>query len=193
MNQDTKHNEIKKRIQQLIQQIDPNPEREGLQDTPDRVARSYETLFGGYTMNPEEQLTFFDSEQYDEMITCRDIDFYSTCEHHMLPFHGKAHIGYIPNEKIVGLSKLPRMVEVFARRLQNQERLTSQITDFLQTALDARGIGVVIEATHLCMQARGVEKQNTIVTTSAFRGLFKKNSNTRSEFLSIIHGKTINQ
>lgn len=187
MNQDG----LKNHIQQIIEHIDPQPDREGLRDTAERVARSYEKLFGGYGINPSDQLTFFDSENYDEMITCRDIDFYSTCEHHLLPFYGKVHIGYIPDKKIVGLSKLPRMVEVFSRRLQNQERLTSQITDFLHTALQARGLGVLIEATHLCMKARGVEKQNTVVTTSSFRGLFKKHLNTRNEFLTIIHGKNL--
>lgn len=171
----------------IIKQIDPQPQREGLQGTPARVARSFEKLFSGYAVNPNQLLTFFDSENYDEMITCKKIDFYSTCEHHFLPFYGQAHIGYIPNKKIIGLSKLPRVVEVFARRLQNQERLTSQITLFLEEALQAKGIGVVLEATHLCMQARGVEKQNTVVTTSSFRGLFKKNLNTRSEFLKIIN------
>lgn len=177
--------QLEQLIAQLIQQIDPQPQREGLVDTPRRVANSYATLFAGYGIDPNGMLTFFDSEQYDEMITCKDIDFYSTCEHHLLPFHGKAHIGYIPQKKIIGLSKLPRIVDVFARRLQNQERLTSQITDFLDTALEAKGIGVVLEATHLCMQARGVEKQNTVVTTSSFRGLFKKNFNTRNEFLTV--------
>lgn len=181
--------QIEESIKQLLSQIELDSTREGLTDTPARVARSYATLFGGYQIDPASQLTFFANEGYDEMITCRDIDFYSTCEHHMLPFYGKAHIGYIPDATIVGLSKLPRMVEVFSRRLQNQERLTSQITDFLANALHARGIGVVLEAEHLCMKARGVEKQNTIVTTSAFRGLFKKNTNTRSEFLTIIHGQ----
>lgn len=172
-------------ITELLKEIDPHPQREGLLDTPKRVAKSYATLFGGYAIDPTALLTFFDSEQYDEMITCRDIDFYSTCEHHLLPFHGKAHIGYIPDKKIIGLSKMPRVVETFARRLQNQERLTSQITDFLDHALAAKGIGVVLESTHLCMQARGVEKQNTVVTTSAFRGLFKSQLNTRNEFLSV--------
>jgi GTP cyclohydrolase I len=176
---------VEQLIQQLLKEIDPQPEREGLIDTPKRVAKSYATLFGGYAIDPNSLLTFFDSEQYDEMVTCKEIDFYSTCEHHLLPFYGKAHIGYIPDKKIIGLSKLPRIVEVFARRLQNQERLTSQITDFLQQALEAKGIGVVLEATHLCMQARGVEKQNTVVTTSSFRGLFKTQMNTRNEFLSV--------
>lgn len=177
--------QLEQLIAQLIQQIDPQPQREGLVDTPRRVTNSFKKLFSGYQIDPNSLLTFFDSEQYDEMVTCREIDFYSTCEHHLLPFYGKAHIGYIPNQKIIGLSKLPRVVEVFARRLQNQERLTSHITDFLDKALEAKGIGVVLEATHLCMQARGVEKQNTVVTTSSFRGLFKNNFNTRNEFLSI--------
>lgn len=173
-------------ITQLLSEVDPQPQREGLQDTPVRVARSFTTLFSGYNTNLNDVLTFFDSESYDEMITCKEIDFYSTCEHHLLPFYGRAHIGYIPDKKIVGLSKLPRVVEAFARRLQNQERLTSQITAFLDEALQAKGIGVVLAGVHLCMKARGVEKQNTIVTTSSFRGLFKKNLNTRSEFLKII-------
>lgn len=181
MNQDN----IQNLITALLQEIDPQPQREGLVDTPYRVAESYAKLFSGYSIDPNSLLTFFDSEHYDEMITCREIDFYSTCEHHLLPFYGKAHIGYIPGAKIIGLSKLPRVVEIFARRLQNQERLTSQITAFLEQALQAKGIGVVLEATHLCMQARGVEKQNTVVTTSSFRGLFKNNMNTRNEFLSI--------
>src|SRR3989338_1113594 len=176
---------ISKYITDLIHEIDPQPKREGLADTPNRVANSFEKLFSGYGIDPNGLLTFFDSEKYDEMITCKAIDFYSTCEHHLLPFYGKAYIGYIPNKKIVGLSKLPRVVEVFARRLQNQERLTSQITDFLEQALQAKGIGVLLEATHLCMQARGVEKQNTVVTTSSFRGLFKSNFKTRNEFLSV--------
>lgn len=176
---------INQLIADLIREIDPQPQREGLSDTPRRVADSFSALFSGYGVDPNSLLTFFDSEKYDEMITCKEIDFYSTCEHHLLPFYGKAHIGYIPNKKIIGLSKLPRIVEVFARRLQNQERLTSQITDCLDQALAAKGIGVVIEATHLCVQARGVEKQNTVVTTSSFRGLFKNNFNTRNEFLSV--------
>lgn len=177
--------EIEQLIKQILTKVDPQPQREGLIDTPQRVTESYAKLFSGYGIDPNSLLTFFDSEQYDEMVTCKEIDFYSTCEHHLLPFYGKAHIGYIPGEKIIGLSKLPRVVEVFARRLQNQERLTSQITAFLEQALQAKGIGVVLEATHLCMQARGVEKQNTVVTTSSFRGLFKNNMNTRNEFLSI--------
>lgn len=180
---------VEELIAELLKEIDPRPQREGLLETPKRVTKSYATLFSGYAVDPASLLTFFDSEQYDEMVTCREIDFYSTCEHHLLPFHGKAHIGYIPDQKIIGLSKLPRVVETFARRLQNQERLTSQITDFLDKALQAKGIGVVLEAKHLCMQARGVEKQNTVVTTSSFRGLFKSQLNTRSEFLKLINAR----
>lgn len=180
---------IEQLIKQLLAEIDPDPSREGLRDTAARVAESFSKLFSGYFIDPASVLTFFDSESYDEMITCKAIDFYSTCEHHLLPFYGKAHIGYIPKKKIVGLSKLPRIVDVFARRLQNQERLTSQITNFLDRALEAKGIGVVLEATHLCMQARGVEKQNTVIVTSSFRGLFINNLNTRSEFLKIINGR----
>jgi GTP cyclohydrolase I len=157
--------ELQQLWSKIVAQVDPEPNREGLRDTAVRVARSFEKLFSGYAIDPTSILTFFDSENYDEMITCQQIDFYSTCEHHFLPFYGKAHIGYIPDKKIVGLSKLPRVVEVFARRLQNQERLTSQITSFLNEALAAKGIGVVLQATHLCMQARGVEKKNTNVTT----------------------------
>lgn len=181
---------IQQLIQQLLHEIDPTPNREGLVETPARVAKSYAKLFGGYAINPVEQLTFFDSEHYDEMVTCLNIDFYSTCEHHLLPFYGQAFIGYIPNTKIVGLSKLPRVVEIYARRLQNQERLTSQITTCLDEALSAKGIGVILKGVHLCMQARGVEKQNTVVTTSSFRGLFKNNLNTRNEFLALVNGNS---
>lgn len=187
-----KRKTVEEIVYNLLKEIEPNVSREGLRHTPERVASAYEKLFGGYDIDPAKQLTFFDSEQYDEMITCRDIDFYSTCEHHLLPFYGKAHIGYIPDQRIVGLSKLPRVIEAFSRRLQNQERLTSQVTDFLQEHLQAKGVGVVVEAVHLCMQARGVEKQNTLVTTSTFRGLFKKNISTRNEFLTIIHGRAFN-
>lgn len=177
---------IEKLIKKLLEEIGENTSREGLVDTPKRVAKSYEVLFGGYAMNPDSILTEFDGEKYDEMIICKDIDFYSTCEHHMLPFFGKVHIGYIPGNKIVGISKLPRMVEIFARRLQNQERLTMQIADTLNKLLKPMGIGVVVEAQHLCMLARGIQKQNTVVKTSSFRGLFKSKSKTRSEFLKLI-------
>lgn len=178
--------EIAKLAQGLIKEIGEDPNREGLIDTPDRVARSYKKLFGGYSQNPADIMTSFDGEDYDEMIICKDIDFYSTCEHHMQPFFGKVHIGYIPNKKIVGLSKLPRLVEVFARRLQNQERLTMQIAQALTELISPEGVGVVIEGQHLCMMSRGVEKQNATMTTSYNTGSFRKELNTRSEFLRLI-------
>ncbi|MFA5820883.1 MAG: GTP cyclohydrolase I FolE [Candidatus Gracilibacteria bacterium] len=177
---------IEKLVRELIKEIGENPDREGLKDTPHRVAKSYEKLFGGYQREARKFITEFDKENYDEMIICKNIDFYSTCEHHLLPFFGKISIGYIPRKKIVGISKLPRIVEIFARRLQNQERFTSQIADTLSKLLNPKGVGIVIEAQHLCMLARGVEKQNSTMTTSAFRGLFLKNSKTRSEFLKLI-------
>lgn len=177
---------IEKLVKKVLIEIGEDPQREGLKNTPQRIAKSFEKLYGGYKKDPRETLTNFDGENYDEMIICKNIDFYSTCEHHMLPFFGKVHIGYIPNKKIIGISKLPRIVEIFARRLQNQERLTMQIANTLNELLKPRGVGVVIEAQHLCMQSRGVEKQNTIMTTSSFTGLFKKQSKTRNEFLRLM-------
>src|SRR3989338_334576 len=145
---------IEKLISQLIKEIDANSTREGLLDTPKRVARSFEKLFGGYEKDPKGIITVFKNESYDEMIICKQIDFYSTCEHHLLPFFGVAHIGYIPNSKMIGISKLPRIVEIFARRLQNQERLTMQIANTISKLISPHGVGVVVEAKHLCMRAR---------------------------------------
>lgn len=173
-------------IRSIIEYIGENPSREGLRDTPKRVVRSYEKLFSGYKADPRDVITVFGNEGYDEMIVVKDIDLYSVCEHHMLPFFGKAHIGYIPKDKIIGLSKLPRLVEIFSRRLQNQERLTSQIAYALHDLLKPAGVGVVLDAQHFCMMARGVEKQGSFVSTSALLGIFKKNSKTRSEFLRLI-------
>jgi len=167
----------------FLQAIEDDSSREGLIDTPNRFAAACEKLYSGYGKKPEDVMRVFDGEKYDEMIVVKDIEFYSTCEHHILPFYGKAHIGYIPNGKIAGLSKLPRIVEIFARRLQNQERLTFQIADAMDRILKPKGVGVILEAKHLCMMSRGIEKQNTVVTTSALRGLFKSNMNTRTEFL----------
>lgn len=175
-----------KLIKDLLVVIGEDTKREGLEGTPERVAKSYKKLFGGYSEDPKRLIKVFDNEGYDEMIIAKDIDFYSTCEHHMLPFFGKAYIGYIPDDKIIGLSKLPRLIEIFSRRMQNQERLTKQIADTLNDMLKPRGVGVVIKAEHLCMKARGVEKQNCMISTSSFTGLFKKNINTRSEFLNLI-------
>lgn len=173
-------------IRELLEYIGENPEREGLRDTPQRVIAAYEKMFEGYSQKPEDVLTVFSNEQYDEMIVVKNIEFYSHCEHHMLPFFGVAHIGYIPENKIIGLSKMPRLVDMYARRLQNQERLTSQIAKALFFTLKPRGVGVVIEAKHLCMMARGVEKQQSEVMTSSLFGLFKKDLNTRNEFLKLI-------
>lgn len=173
-------------IKQLLGTIEPDTEREGLAETPRRVDESFNLLFSGYKQKPEDLLTVFDGENYDEMIVLKDIEFYSMCEHHVLPFFGKAHIGYIPDGKIIGLSKIPRLIEIFARRLQNQERLTTQIADAMQDLLNPKGVAVVIEAKHFCMMARGVQKQSSEVTTSALKGLFKKNDSTRSEFLKLI-------
>jgi len=173
-------------FQDWVKFLGDNPEREGLQDTYRRFLDSRQELFSGYQVDPKQVITLFDSEGYDEMIICRDIDFFSSCEHHLLPFYGRAHIGYIPDKKIIGLSKFSRIVDIYARRMQNQERLTTQVADFLWKNLKPKGLGVILEAEHLCIKARGAEKQNSFVTTSAFRGLFKKRPETRSEFLDLI-------
>lgn len=174
-------------IKQLLLEIGENPDREGLIKTPERVARAYEFLTRGYHQDVNEIMNkAIFTERYDEMVIVKDIDFYSMCEHHLLPFFGKAHIAYIPNGKIIGLSKIPRLVEIFARRLQVQERLTQQIADTLNEYLKPDGVGVVIEAMHMCMMMRGVEKQNSIATTSAMHGSFKDDERTRSEFLTLI-------
>ncbi|ABL65024.1 GTP cyclohydrolase I [Chlorobium phaeobacteroides DSM 266] len=174
-------------VSMLLQGIGENPDREGLLKTPERVARSMRFLTRGYRQNPEELLkkAVF-TESYDEMVLVRDIDIFSMCEHHLLPFFGKAHVAYIPDGKIVGLSKIGRVVEVFARRLQVQERLTQQIRDAIQDVLNPKGVAVVIEAKHLCMVMRGVEKLNSVTTTSAMSGEFISSPSTRSEFLRLI-------
>lgn len=176
----------KELFSKLIQTLPEDADREGLKDTPRRADEAWDALFGGYEKKPTDVLTVFENEGYDEMIVVKDIEFYSTCEHHLLSFFGRAHIAYIPKDKIIGLSKLPRLVEIFSRRLQNQERLTTQIADALKELLDPKGVAVVLEAKHLCMMARGVEKQRSEVTTSALKGLFKQNSSTREEFLRLI-------
>lgn len=175
--------DAEKFVKELLEYIGEDPTREGLVDTPRRVIKSYEKLFSGYGQKPADVLTVFGDELYDEMIVVKDVEFYSMCEHHMLPFYGRAHIGYIPDGKIIGLSKMPRLVEIFARRLQNQERMTNQIAQGLFDILKPKGVAVVIEAKHFCMMARGVEKQGSEVTTSSLKGLFKKNLDTRNEFL----------
>ncbi len=184
---DTCNKTIAKNIKSILSEIGENPEREGLIKTPVRVAKSMGFLTNGYNQNPAEILksAMFD-EDYSQMVLVKDIELYSMCEHHMLPFFGKSHIAYIPNRKIVGLSKIPRIVDVFSRRLQVQERLTDEIKDCIQDALEAKGVAVVIEAQHLCMQMRGVQKQHSSTTTSAFSGIFLKDEKTRSEFMNLI-------
>lgn len=177
---------IEKLYAQILEEIGEDSSREGLKDTPKRIAKSFEKLFGGYDKSAKDIATQFDGENYDEMIICKEIHFFSTCEHHMQPFFGTVSIGYIPGKKIIGLSKLPRIVEIFARRLQNQERLTMQIAKSLNDLIKPKGVGVVIKAKHLCMMARGVEKTSASMTTSSCLGLFKTNSKTRSEFLRLI-------
>tara|TARA_R110002020_G_scaffold107276_1_gene249254 strand:+ start:8878 stop:9423 length:546 start_codon:yes stop_codon:yes gene_type:complete len=159
-------------IKDLLTQIGEDSNREGLLDTPKRVVKSWETLFGGYKQNPKDVLTTSFTITCDEMIICKNIEFYSNCEHHILPFYGKCHIAYIPQDKIIGLSKMPRLVEVFARRLQVQERLTEQIADAMMTYVKPKGVGVSMEAKHMCMVSRGVQKQNSSMVTTALRGNF---------------------
>jgi GTP cyclohydrolase I len=174
-------------VRRLIEELGENPEREGLVRTPQRVWESLSYLTEGYGQDVTGIIgeAIF-AESYDEMVTVRDIEFYSLCEHHVLPFFGACHIAYIPDGHIVGLSKLPRVVDLLSHRLQVQERLTTQIADALEDALHPRGVGVVMEASHLCMMMRGVEKQNSRTTTSAMRGLFKDDPRTRQEFLNLI-------
>ena len=180
--------ELESIVHRLLQLIGEDPDREGLLKTPLRVAKSLTWLTRGYEMDVRDVVNdaVFE-ESHTSMVMVRDIELYSLCEHHMLPFFGKAHIAYIPDNKIVGLSKLPRIVEVFARRLQVQERLTEQVADALQSVLQPRGVGVVLEAAHLCMMMRGVEKQNSQTTTSAVRGEFRDCPMTRNEFWHLVH------
>ena len=171
----------------LIKEIGEDPKREGLLRTPNRVAKAYEFLTSGYGKDIDEVLNdAIFNEKYDEMVLVKNIDFYSLCEHHMLPFYGKVHVAYIPDGKIVGLSKIPRIVDVFARRLQVQERMTQQIADTIDKYLAPKGVAVVSEAYHMCMMMRGVEKQNSSATSSAMHGLFKEDARTRAEFLNLI-------
>lgn len=179
--------EIAVHVKEILRLLGENPEREGLVKTPERVAKSLQFLTQGYAQNGTEIIhkAIFD-EEYQQMVLVKDIELYSMCEHHMLPFIGKAHVAYIPNGKITGLSKIARIVDTFARRLQVQERLTVQIRDCIQEALSPIGVAVVIEANHTCMQIRGVEKSNALTTTSAFSGIFLSDARTRNEFLNLI-------
>ena len=179
--------DFQKNIREIIVELGEDPEREGLLKTPERVERSLRFLPRGYHQNLEDVVNgaLFEAES-DDMVIVRDIEFFSMCEHHMLPFFGKCHVGYIPNKKIIGLSKVARIVDMFSRRLQVQERLTKEISHALMDILDAEGVGVVMDAQHLCMQMRGVEKQNSITTTSSMLGSFRRELATRNEFTRLI-------
>jgi GTP cyclohydrolase I len=183
---------VKDLVKTLLTEIGEDTEREGLLSTPVRVAKAYEFLTRGYHQDIGEVLNkAIFNERYDEMVLVKNIDFYSMCEHHLLPFYGKVHVAYIPNGKIVGLSKIPRIVEVFSRRLQVQERMTQQIADTIEKYLQPIGVAVVAEAFHMCMMMRGVEKQNSSATTSAMHGVFQDDARTRMEFLDLISHKNL--
>lgn len=185
----TNTKDIENKIRTLIRFIGDDPKREGLKDTPSRIIRSWERLFGGYKQDPKDVLktTFIDGA-CNEMVILKNIEFYSTCEHHWIPFYGKISVGYVPNKKVVGISKLARLVEVFSRRLQIQEKMTSQIANTLMDILKPKGVMVICQAQHLCMTARGVEKQNSQMVTSAIRGVFEK-PEARQEFLELCHSR----
>ncbi|MFL2487874.1 MAG: GTP cyclohydrolase I FolE [Gammaproteobacteria bacterium] len=175
-------------VRTLIEWAGDNPDREGLVETPKRVVKAYEEFFEGYNLDPEEILrkTFEEVEGYDEMVIVKDIRLESHCEHHIVPILGKAHIGYIPNNRVVGISKLARIVDVFGKRLQTQETMTSQIANIIQKVLEPKGVAVVIDASHQCMTTRGVHKHESSTVTSAMKGIFKENAVTRNEFLSFV-------
>ncbi|MFP4055108.1 MAG: GTP cyclohydrolase I FolE [Phycisphaerae bacterium] len=177
---------IKQAVRDILIAVGEDPDREGLAKTPERVAKMYEELFAGLAVDPASFLDTTFDEQHSEMVVLRDIAFYSMCEHHLLPFMGKAHVAYIPKGKVVGLSKLARVVEAFARRPQVQERLTSDIADILMDKLDAKGAGVIIEATHTCMTVRGVKKPGAVMVTSAMRGIFRSTLATRNEAVHLL-------
>jgi len=176
-------------VREIIKLVGEDPNREGLRKTPERFEKAFKYLTSGYHQNVDHVLngaTF--SVAYDEMVVVKDIEFFSLCEHHLLPFFGKAHVAYLPNKRVLGLSKIARLVNMFARRLQIQERMTSQIAEAIQEKISPEGVGVIIEARHLCMQMRGVEKQNSVMKTSCLLGTFKEDARTRSEFLSLLVG-----
>ncbi|EFI72535.1 MULTISPECIES: GTP cyclohydrolase I FolE [Segatella] len=183
--------ELANHYKEVLKLLGENPDREGLAKTPMRVAKAMQILTRGYTQDPHKVLTdaLFEEEKYNQMVIVKDIDFFSMCEHHILPFYGKVHVAYIPNKYITGLSKVARVVDIFSHRLQVQERLTQQIKDCIQNTLHPQGVMVVIEAKHMCMQMRGVEKQNSITTTSAFSGAFEQ-AKTREEFMNLLRGES---
>jgi len=180
---------IERAVREILAAVGEDPDREGLRQTPARVARMYAELFGGLHQDPRQHLQRFFTEQYDEVVLVRDISFNSMCEHHLLPFMGNAHIGYVPDGKVIGLSKLARVVEMVARRPQVQERMTETIANLLEEDLGARGVAVVIEATHTCMTIRGVRKPGSVCVTSAMKGTFRKNLSSRSEIMTLIYSE----
>jgi GTP cyclohydrolase IA len=182
------HPRIEAAVREILLAIGEDPDREGLKETPARVARMYAELFSGLNHDAREHLRKTFTQKYDEIVLVKDIRFAGCCEHHLLPFFGKAHIGYLPNGKVVGLSKLARAVEVMAHRPQVQERMTEELADLLMVELDARGVGVVIEATHTCMTIRGVRSPDSLCTTSAMRGVFRENQATRQELMALVYG-----
>jgi len=186
-----KDTEFENAVKSMMLHVGEDPTREGLEKTPQRVRKAYEFMYGGYKEDPKDILesALFTSSN-DEMVLLKDIEFYSTCEHHLLPIIGRVHVAYIPDGKVVGLSKIPRVVNVFARRMQIQEQLTEQIADAIMASIEPKGVAVVIQARHMCMEMRGVEKINSTTTSSALRGLFKKDEKTRSEFFSLINSPT---
>ena len=179
---------VRAAVVELLEAVGDDPQREGLLETPRRIAEMYAEIFGGLGEDPSEYLNVGFEVAHDEMVILRNISFYSMCEHHLLPFHGEAHVGYLPEGRVVGISKLARVVEAFARRPQVQERLTSQVAETVMNSLAADGVAVVVEAEHLCMTMRGVRKPGSRMVTSAMRGQFKRSSVTRSEFLALVHG-----
>jgi GTP cyclohydrolase I len=182
------HQRIRAAVREILLAVGEDPDREGLQDTPDRVARMYAELFSGLRQDPRQLLEKTFTQKYDEVVLVKDIEFASMCEHHLLPFTGRAHIAYLPKGKIVGLSKLARVVEVLSHRPQVQERMTEELADLLMHELDARGVAVIVEASHSCMTVRGVRKENSLCTTSAMRGAFKDNQSTRAELMALVYG-----
>jgi GTP cyclohydrolase I len=186
-NQSKKKEAVQKAVRKILINIGEDPERQGLKRTPERVARMYDELTEGYHIDPIKLINdaLFDVD-YSEMVIVKDIDFYSLCEHHMLPFYGRAHVAYIPDGKVIGLSKLPRIVEMFARRLQVQERMNEQIADFINEVLHPHGVAVVVEGVHMCSMMRGVKKANASMVTSSIRGIFKTDPKTRAEFMEHI-------
>lgn len=173
-------------IRAVLERVGEDPGREGLDGTPARVVRSWRELYGGYEKSPEDVLTTFDKGTYDQIVLLRDIEFFSTCEHHMLPFIGKAHVAYLPGDRVIGISKLARLLDIYARRLQIQERIGEQVTDALMEHLNAQGAACIIESKHLCMQIRGVTKQHSIMTTSSLKGVFLEDRTARAELMGLL-------